>query len=438
MKKTAWGLGLISALAGGLLFTRLKAPKGLLLLGPKLLAGALAPFLAVTGAVAAWLGAFSRAPGAVLAGLFGLAAAARYTSRAVAAPADFEQAFGAGWRARISPQQEAGMLPRRWTWRAPQPAGVRFVRDVLFWTVAENRRDLLCDLWLPPEVTSMSGIALIYFHGSAWSMGDKDLGTRWFFRHLANQGHVVMDVAYRLHPQVGIPDMVGDVQRAVAWMKTNAARLGSRPDRIVLMGGSAGGHLALLAGYAPGLGAFTPDELRGVDTSVHGVVSYYGPVDLQFSARQGWRELRVAEKPGATGQAPLLSKIFTPVFDRVLLGQQVGVMLGNLSKLGSRDLLENLMGGSIDKIPEVYDLLSPITHIHPGCPPTLLLQGEHDLLVPVETTRKFYRQLLAAGVKAVYIEFPQTDHAFDLVLPQFSPASQTALYYVERFLALIQ
>ena len=63
------------------------------------------------------------------------------------------------------------------------------------------RRRLLCDLWQPPRGVASSGLALVFLHGGAWYMLDKDFFTRPFFRHLAAQGHVVMDVAYRMYPE---------------------------------------------------------------------------------------------------------------------------------------------------------------------------------------------------------------------------------------------
>jgi acetyl esterase/lipase len=88
---------------------------------------------------------------------------------------------------------------------------------------------------------------VVYLHGSAWCMLDKDVGTRPLFRHLAAQGHV----AYWLFPETDLPGMVADAKRALAWMKHHAADLQVRPDRVVVAGGSAGGHLGLLAAYAP-------------------------------------------------------------------------------------------------------------------------------------------------------------------------------------------
>jgi acetyl esterase/lipase len=81
-------------------------------------------------------------------------------------------------------------------------------------------------------------------------------------------------------------------------------------------------------------------------------------------------------------------------------------------------------------------LASPTTHVQPGCPPTLLIQGQQDL-TPVDATCERYGKLVEAGVPAVNLIFPWPDHAFDLLLPQTLPPIQPALYDVDRFLALL-
>jgi acetyl esterase/lipase len=75
--------------------------------------------------------------------------------------------------------------------------------------------------------------------------------------------------------------------------------------------------------------------------------------------------------------------------------------------------------------------------VHPGCPPTLLIQGEQDIITPVKATRALYMKLVQAGVPAVNIIFPYTNHAFDLLFPHLSPPAQSALYEIDRFLALV-
>lgn len=85
----------------------------------------------------------------------------------------------------------------------------------------------------------------------------------------------------------------------------------------------------------------------------------------------------------------------------------------------------------------MYELASPVTHVSPDCPPTLLFQGDKDLLVPADATCALQAKLKEAGVPAITVIFPWTDHIFDLALPQTNPASQSALYDVDRFLALL-
>ena len=67
----------------------------------------------------------------------------------------------------------------------------------------------------------------------------------------------------------------------------------------------------------------------------------------------------------------------------------------------------------------------------------MLIQGEHDLMAPVKSTRFLCTRLMAEKVPTVMHILPQTDHAFDLILPKLSPSAHTAIYDVERFLALL-
>jgi acetyl esterase/lipase len=81
-----------------------------------------------------------------------------------------------------------------------------------------------------------------------------------------------MDAAHRSCPETDVIGMVGDVHRAVAWIKANAERYGIDPERVVVMGGSSGAHIALLAAYAPHEPKLVPEELHGADTSVCGLL----------------------------------------------------------------------------------------------------------------------------------------------------------------------
>jgi len=201
------------------------------------------------------------------------------------------------------------------------------------------------------------------------------------------------------------------------------------PERIVLMGGSAGAHLALLAAYAPNHPQLQPTDV-GTDTSVRAVVSYYGPPDLRA-----------------------LYDYFQTMYDNVLTSKtwlerlyianwesrfrRVGHLPPDAKFVDLVDLLPNVLGGTPDELPELYRLGSPINHVGPHCPPTLLLQGAHDMVGMAPDVRRLHRALRQAGATSVYVEFPSTEHGFDLILPKWSPAAQAATYDTERFLALM-
>lgn len=119
----------------------------------------------------------------------------------------------------------------------PWGAEPRLTKDLPFATITESGRKIYCDLWRPSETIKPSGLAFIFLHGSAFYFLDEDLGTRPLFRHLASQGHLIMDVAYRLAPETDIMSMVHDVKRAIHWIKSNAAQYQINPDRIVVGGG---------------------------------------------------------------------------------------------------------------------------------------------------------------------------------------------------------
>ena len=204
MKTIARVLAVLSVAASSLLYARIRCPinplKGSLWI-LRLLAEAVTPFIAFTGAVAAGLALLNRSPMAMLTGMLGAIVAARDTWQITAPQPGFAQAFGADWERAIAPERQTGMLKRRWTWHLPAAPEARWQRDVPFWSLPDSSRRLLCDLWQPPQGVAPSGLAVVYVHGSAWYLLDKDVGTRPFFRDLAAQGHVVMDVAYRLYPE---------------------------------------------------------------------------------------------------------------------------------------------------------------------------------------------------------------------------------------------
>ena len=126
------------------------------------------------------------------------------------------------------------------------------------------------------------------------------------------------------------------------------------------------------------------------------------------------------------GMARLMKRMMGKNYER--LGMNKGMDAGSFVKL---------FGGPPEEYPALYKLFSPITHVRPGCPPTLLIQGEDDLITPLGATQDLYHKLLRVETPAVLVVYPQTDHGFDLAFPEISPSAQAALYEVERFLELM-
>jgi acetyl esterase/lipase len=404
------GLSLLMSL---LFLIQTKNPIGWFVMIPKAAAGALSPYWAIMGVVGALIGWVYGALWAIPMGILGAGIMIWYTWLCTRDHKGFEEAFGVGWSDQIPPGQAKRMVHKRWRWFLKTKASSEPIweRDIPFWTIPNTNRQLLCDIWRPGD-GDVSGLAFIYFHGSGWAIGDKDMLTRPFFRHLVAQGHTVMDVAYRLCPEVDICEMVGDIKRATAWMKTNASRYGVNPEKIVLGGGSAGGHLALLAAYSPEHPELTPEVLESADLSVCGVISYYGPADL-LAVYHHTNLQKIEGQPSVP----------------------VGTKVDPKKAFGYAARFDILLGGWPQDVPDMYHLASPITHVHPSCPPTLLIQGIQDFVTPVDATRALYKKLVETGVPAINIIFPWTDHGFDLLL--LNPPAQSALYDTDRFLALM-
>ncbi len=401
----------MSMLMSALFLIKPKVTVGFLVWFP-LIAGALSPIWGIMGAAGAVLGWVYQAPLSVLMGIFGAGTMVWYVWGCTRDHKGFENAFGTGWKYAIPPQRAKNMVKRRWSFylnmkASPEPL---WERDIPFWTIRDTDRQLLCDIWRPGN-GDVSGLVFVYLHGSGWAILDKDFGTRPFFRHLTAQGHAVMDVAYRLIPETDIYGMVGDAKRAIAWIKTNADSYEVNPEKIVLGGGSAGAHIALLAGYTPEHAEFTPEDARGADLSVRGLVAYYAPTDLVA----GYKHYGLKRQPS------------------VPIGTEVDPKMA-FSYLGRLDIL---LGGYPEDVPDMYQLACPTTHVHSGSPPTLLMQGDKDFLVPLVGTQALSAKLVESGVPVIDVVFPWTEHGFDLLLPQISPPAQSALYDVDRFLALM-
>jgi acetyl esterase/lipase len=225
---------------------------------------------------------------------------------------------------------------------------VEFTRDIVYGQGAD--RALKLDLAKPKGLTRPVP-AVVWIHGGAWRGGRKEEFEQ-LIRDSAQAGYVSVSIDYRLVPNHLFPAQVEDAKCAVRWLRAHAEQLQVDPDRIGVVGASAGAHLAMM------LGAMGDDDgLEGEggspDTSsqVQAVVSFAGPTNLQ------------AELPE-----------------------------------GSRKLVADFLGGTVGEKPEAAAAASPITYVDSGDPPMLLVQGTKDPLVPHAQATEMIEALTEAGV----------------------------------------
>jgi acetyl esterase/lipase len=195
---------------------------------------------------------------------------------------------------------------------------------------------------------------VVQVHGGGWIRGDRPSGSGSFGAFFA-AGMSVVAVQYRNAIDAPAPAAIEDVRCAMSWIKKNAKKYNFDPDRVIAWGGSAGGHLALMAGYAPA--SFNPPGCTD-QPKVVAVIDMYGASDVAESLTY----------PGSMG--------FTH--------QWIGLDLPIPPDLAAQGALSPGRPPAPrwpDPAPEVLARareVSPLTYIHSGLPPTFIINGDQD------------------------------------------------------------
>ena len=238
---------------------------------------------------------------------------------------------------------------------APLPEWVSLHANIPY----DHYKQTVLDIMQPKAASPKKRPGVLVIHGGGWVNGTKEAVVERHCLPYLEKGFVVANVKYRLAGVATAPAAVNDVLKAVQWFFQNAKRYNVDSKRIVVTGGSAGGHLSLMVGMTP-----ESAEL-GKPAKVAAVVNFYGITDVadQLSGlhRRDYAVTWVPEQPG-----------------RLELAKRV----------------------------------SPMTYVRRGLPPILTIHGDADQTVPYQHGVRLTKALRSAGVDAELITVPGGRHGF--------------------------
>lgn len=262
---------------------------------------------------------------------------------------------------------------------APAPAAAAAAAASAPWTRTEDvvygrkfGMALTLDVIQPPKP---NGYGILFMVSGGWFSGHEAINPASYSPFL-DRGYTIFAVCHGSQPRFIVTEITPDIHRAVRFVRANAAKWQVDPDHLGITGGSAGGHLSLTMGTQGGPGkADAKDPIDRVSSAVQAVACFFPPTDfLNYG------------KPGEDAVGVGILKNYQPAF------------------------------GPGSATPESRDKLgheiSPIYFITPKMPPTLIVHGDADALVPIQQSQSFVEKATAAGVKARLISKPGAGHGW--------------------------
>lgn len=230
------------------------------------------------------------------------------------------------------------------------------------------------DLYRPGQDTSKGAgpfPTVVFVHGGGWAGGDKadinneEIQINQLRDVLLDNGYAIASVNYRLVPNGTFPEPMQDIAAAVRYLKKNANQYWLDPNRFVMMGDSAGGHLSTMVGVSSDDTALQGTiGVTGTDTKVKAIVGYYALYDLTKRTED--------QESGPCQRA----------------------------KPGAESSHGRLVGADPDS-PQgepVAAKASPVTYVNSRTPPVLMFHGSQDCTTPPPQAERFQAALQAAGV----------------------------------------
>lgn len=245
-------------------------------------------------------------------------------------------------------------------------------------TLRNANRPLKMTLLVPR--TQEAKPAIVYYPGGGFTSANHEKFIEMRMA-LAKAGFVVAAAEYRTVPD-RYPALINDAKAAVRYLRAHARQFGIDPQRIGVIGDSAGGYVAQMMGTTNGEKQFDTGDFTEVSSDVQAAVTIYGISNL-MNIGEGYPEaIQEVHKSPAVTEALL---IHGPAF-------------------------ADFAGESILSDPQKALEASPIGHIKQGMPPFLIMHGSADKLVSPVQSEQFYRALTEKGNQADFIEVEGAGH----------------------------
>jgi acetyl esterase/lipase len=253
--------------------------------------------------------------------------------------------------------------------RGQEPVYTR-TEDVIY-----GRKDgvaLTLDVFTPKK--DSNGAAVVWVVSGGWFSAHAGIDTG-FMTAIVRRGYTVFAVVHGSQPRYTIPEILQDMHRALRFIRYHAKDYRIDPERIGIAGASAGGHLSLMQGTAGDTGdPKANDVVDRVSSRVQAVACFFPPTDFLNYGEKG--QDAIGRGILANFKAAFDFKNFNPkshAFERIT---------------------------DETRILEIGRMISPITHVSADDPPTLIIHGDKDNLVPIQQAETFVAKMKEAGVPA--------------------------------------
>lgn len=257
--------------------------------------------------------------------------------------------------------------------------------------------DICADVY-DPKPGALGKPVIVFIHGGALMMGYRKSPPANMHDELLAEGYVVVSIDYRLAPETKLAGIIEDLRDAFRWVGEEGPKLfGIDPDRMGVTGNSAGGYMALMAGWA-------------VTPRPKAIVSFYGYGDL-IGDWYSKPDPFYCTQPMVDEQEARAQVNHGPLCEDILQGFQRGKFYLYCRQHGIWPY--EVAGFDPHTQPEEFTPYCPLQHVTPDFPPTILLHGDNDTDVPYEQSVLMAEAFRREGVEHEFITIPGGPHGFD-------------------------